>query len=610
MILSMKSITTSPSARILVAAFAVWLVLGAAQASVILALGEVSTAWTTIAVMQMTHAITWTMITLAVRWSSSLLSSRPRSVRLVGHLLALVAAGVADALVRRASAQLLVGDVTVSFARTLLYYADVTTLSYALAWWLARVIDAREALIAQTKHELTLRSQLARARLEYLHAQLQPHFLFNALGAVSELIFENPDGAVRTFRQLTSVLRTAAARSADEIPLREEVAALMPYVEVQRARFSDWLEIDIEVDEAAADARVPPLILQPLVENSIRHGLQGRSSRGVITITARAEAGRLLLSVRDNGAGLAGRTASRAGVGLSNTTERVRTLYGDKGSLRVFNDAHGGTVAEISLPVVIHAVAEDKADALVAVDAPQPQPQFIDRHPVAALAIGFAAATILWSQQSYSYLLMSGRVGDRSFFDLVREDFILVALWTAMVPIVVIVSRRVPIAGRMWVLASLAHLVVVSALALAHSLGVLAYRGADQSLLLSTLREGAAITLLVYLGVVAYTQRELLHEWTAERRLAASKLGADIVEARVAAATLAVTPQSLDATLAALERHVHSDPLEAERAVARLGNELRAALEQAGQPGRAIVPSGSGLAPAGEYRVESFAMGA
>jgi two-component system sensor histidine kinase AlgZ len=258
----------------------VWLFFAMAQALLVIGLGSGARPAWQIAVVFAIHAAVWTSLSLVIReWSRRLSATRTRMAWLAGHIVALLAASVVDAFVRREMSAMFGAPPSIIFARTMLYYADLTTLSYILAVWLGRVLDAREIILAQARHELSLRSQLARTRLAYLHAQLQPHFLFNALGTVSELIFENPAAAIRTFRQLVAVLRAAASRGTTEIPLREEIEVLQPYLEVQRARFSDWLEIDLEIDDAVREQPVPPLILQPLVENSIRHGLRDRSSR-------------------------------------------------------------------------------------------------------------------------------------------------------------------------------------------------------------------------------------------------------------------------------------------------------------------------------------------
>jgi anti-sigma regulatory factor (Ser/Thr protein kinase) len=532
--------------------------------------------------------------------------------RIVAWLVLLVLAGCIDAFVRRSMAELLIGPVSISIARTVLYYADVTTLSFIIAVWLGRAIDTREALYAQTQHELALKAQLGKARLGYLHAQLQPHFLFNALGTVSELVFESPAAAIKTFRQLIAVLRAAASRDVAEIPLREELEVLSPYLEVQRTRFSDWLEIDVQVDPVAKELLVPALVLQPLVENSIRHGLRDRSSRGRISIVATVAGERLALSVRDNGIGLRSpATMRRSGVGLSNTEERLATLYGSQASLRLFNDASGGAIAEVTLPLRTRSHKPEHEVPAAPPQTPSRANGFAETHPLAALAIGCIAASFLWTQQSYAYLSMSGRLGDQSLLDLARDDFFMVVLWTAIVPAVVWISRRFPFTRASVLRATLIHTSWLFLLGVAHSVLASMYRNnLDPSTWLTIFRGSMPVTLLVYLGSLVWAQRRVLEGWLAARQMDALRINSEITEAKFAAASLSVPPERLDFTLAELERCASSDPLEAERVIAELGSELRSSLETVAIDRALDRPSGGGSALRREDRVERLAMGA
>ena len=606
----MKSDWLIRRAPLLVGALVVWLVFDALQAGMVIGLGTGATPASVVAVVFALHALAWTIITLAVfEWGAFLARRFSRPFAFGAHLVAFLFVAALDALVRRAASELFIGPPSVSFARTLLYYADVTALIYIVALWVGRVVEARQALVTQSRQELALRNHLARARLSYLHAQLQPHFLFNALGTVSELIFESPAAAKRTFRQLLAVLRAAASRDVSEIPLKEEIEVLLPYLEVQRTRFSDWLEIDLDIEEDARDLRVPPLILQPLIENSLRHGLRGRSSRGRISISAHREGSRLILSVRDNGAGLSAQPGPRReGLGLSNTEERLRTLYGADAEFRLFNDESGGTVAEISMPAREES-SEGTADVAEDTATIVRRNGFAQRHPALAIAAGCVVAAALWTQQSYAYMVMSGRLGDTTLLDLVKNDFVLVAAWAAMVPAAAWMARRVPLAGRRLVPAALLHLWAVIGLGLLHSLVAVSYRTpSDLGRILSTFRGSFSVTLLVYLGVLAYSQRRVFEEWLAERQLAAMRINAEITEARIAAASMSVSPESLDFTLRELERYAESDPLEAERAIARLGSELRSTLEMAREGAQRDDDSGGGGSSGAEDRVERLAM--
>jgi two-component system, LytTR family, sensor kinase len=180
--------------------------------------------------------------------------------------------------------------------------------------------------------EERLRSELAESQLQALRARLDPHFLFNALNTVSALIHPQPDRAERVVVRLSELLRRALeSGSEQEVPLREELDFVRSYLEIEQARFEDRLRVRWAVDDDVLDALVPPLLLQPLVENAVRHGLAPRASPGYVEISARRQGGRLLLSVRDDGIGVVdrGRTGrAGGGFGLTSTRERLAALYG------------------------------------------------------------------------------------------------------------------------------------------------------------------------------------------------------------------------------------------------------------------------------------------
>src|SRR5690242_1073021 len=183
-----------------------------------------------------------------------------------------------------------------------------------------------------------LKTQLARAELGLLKMQLQPHFLFNTLNAISEQVHTDPEAAERMITHLSELLRhTIHSAEAQEISLGEELALLERYLVIQRARFAGRLEATLDVDAGAMEALVPNLVLQPLVENAIRHGIAPRASGGHVEVLARRDMkrGQLLLEVRDDGIGIEAARArgarepdAREGVGIPNTASRLRQLYG------------------------------------------------------------------------------------------------------------------------------------------------------------------------------------------------------------------------------------------------------------------------------------------
>lgn len=200
---------------------------------------------------------------------------------------------------------------------------------------------------------------LAEARLEALRAQLHPHFLFNALNAVSAQMDSDTRSARRMLEQVGELLRLSLAHlDVQEISLDQELAFNIRYLELQKERYDDRLEFTEHIDPHAMEARVPPFVLQPLIENAIRHGIEKRSSGGLIDISAEKNNGHLVLRVRDNGPGMPpqARTPQGFGIGLTNTRERLRHLYGEKEqSLTITSDPEQGTLVEIMIPFVSSA---------------------------------------------------------------------------------------------------------------------------------------------------------------------------------------------------------------------------------------------------------------
>lgn len=194
-----------------------------------------------------------------------------------------------------------------------------------------------------------LEAQLAQAQLQALKMQLQPHFLFNTLNAISVLIEKNPTLARRTVGRLSELLRyTLDAVGIQKVSLQEELEFLDKYLQIEQTRFGERLTVHIEVEDDVREAAVPNMILQPLVENAIKHGIARKRGNALIEVHAHRENGSLTLSVRDNGSGL--NETHGDGVGLSSTRARLRELYGDAQSFELYNLSNGGAEARIVIP--------------------------------------------------------------------------------------------------------------------------------------------------------------------------------------------------------------------------------------------------------------------
>jgi two-component system LytT family sensor kinase len=206
-------------------------------------------------------------------------------------------------------------------------------------------------------HTAELERRLTESRLQALQMQLNPHFLFNTLNAISSLMHKDVEAADRMIVQLSDLLRYALESTGEqEVPLRKELSFLDRYLEIQQARFGDRLEIQREIAPETLQACVPNLILQPLVENAIQHGIAPHARHGRIMLTARHVEGTLELEVRDNGNGPEPSSSPRTGVGVANTRARLEQLYGAGQSfdLVAASDGGRGTIARVKLPFRLH----------------------------------------------------------------------------------------------------------------------------------------------------------------------------------------------------------------------------------------------------------------
>jgi signal transduction histidine kinase len=196
-----------------------------------------------------------------------------------------------------------------------------------------------------------LQAELARAQLQLLKTQLHPHFLFNTLHSISTLMHEAPNDADRMIARLSTLLRQALDdASMQEVSLAHELTCLRPYVEIEQVRFGDRLTVVQKIAPEALDALVPHLLLQPLVENAVRHGISPRSAPGTVTISAARVGDQLRLSICDDGVGLAPDAKTTRGLGLSTTRARLIGLYGADHQFGFGPSPDAGVVVTLSLP--------------------------------------------------------------------------------------------------------------------------------------------------------------------------------------------------------------------------------------------------------------------
>jgi sensor histidine kinase YesM len=226
---------------------------------------------------------------------------------------------------------------------SLLIYMAIVGIYYGLNYY--REYKKRELKAAQ------LENKLSQAQLDALRKQLHPHFLFNTLNTVSILIEEDAKAAREILVRLSDLLRmTLDKNKAHEVALKQELDFLKSYLEIEQMRFQDRLSVHMAIDPKTLNARVPDLILQPLVENAIRHGIAPRALPGVVEIRSAQINGDLRLEVRDNGNGFDSEPNTDKGLGISNTKARLEQLYGDRHQFEIGNLDGGGVVVNITIP--------------------------------------------------------------------------------------------------------------------------------------------------------------------------------------------------------------------------------------------------------------------
>ena len=237
------------------------------------------------------------------------------------------------------------------FMNEFIVFVAVLAAGFARNYFWRYQVRREEAVRLQAQ-AAQLQAQLADARLSALRMQLNPHFLFNTLHAVSALVERDPRGVRRMIARLSELLRTSLDEADEpEVPLTRELAFTERYLEVIRIRFQGQLDVHMHADDAVRDALVPNLILQPLVENAIKHGISKLSSGGHIEVAASRQGERVIISVRDNGPDVnLDSSPSPTSLGLRNTRARLAALYGSTQSLTLRHAEGGGLVVEVSLP--------------------------------------------------------------------------------------------------------------------------------------------------------------------------------------------------------------------------------------------------------------------
>jgi signal transduction histidine kinase len=305
------------------------------------------------------ECLIWALLTLVIlRLVQAFPFGQGRSWRsLAVHVAACLACGLLAAFLSALAAEVIRYEIpkpTIT-AKVLLFFFVAKLNNNIFFYWailaVGHVLNYYRQLRERDLLASQLEAKLAQTQLQILKMQLHPHFLFNTLNAISALIHQDVELADRMIARLGDLLRTSLdSASKQEVPFKQELGFIEPYLEIEKARLGSRLTVDLQIDPAVLDARVPNLILQPLVENAIRHGIAVRAGPGKIGIHASRENGSLCLAVTDTGPGLKTPDAERTGIGLANTRARLEMLYGAGQRLDLTSGPDGGLRVGITIP--------------------------------------------------------------------------------------------------------------------------------------------------------------------------------------------------------------------------------------------------------------------
>jgi len=313
----------------------------------------VSAQWLDLFERNLFNVLLWAAFTPAIIWVTWRVHSAetPPWLRAIIHGVACVGFATADVAIEHVAALALpVGDpapvdVVTLFLRRLFLNALCYIAVAAIATVVAYARISRERQQAATR----LAKQLAEARLQSLEAQLRPHFLFNTLSMIAEQVHRDPNGADRMIGRLSHLLRASLSVSdGQEVTLAEEIRSLRAYLDIMDVRLSGRVRVTLDIDPQTESVLVPVLILQPVVENAFRHGVEARGRGAELRVLARRSGPALEIQIADNGPGLEA-SSVREGIGLRVVRERLSELYGERGGMRL-ERIGGETVATLQFP--------------------------------------------------------------------------------------------------------------------------------------------------------------------------------------------------------------------------------------------------------------------
>ncbi len=529
-------------------------------------------------------AVFWTLVTRAIVGGFRL--AYRRRVKPLTQVAAVLTGSavvvVLEAAWWRAGVRLVTGRAAVgSFAYTTFNNLDTTLVLFGAVLVVLLAIERSQVAAAAEVRASRLAGSLAEVRLHVLGFQLQPHFLFNTLHVLSELVHRGDDSARRLASRLRDLFVSATDAGAPaEITLAEEVSLVRSYLAIQEMRFEARLTVEVSVPPDLAGARVPRFLLQPLVENAIRHGTEPRMGRGAIRVSAGREGDMLRVSVMDNGAGPVVTEAGREGFGLRNTRQRLLQLYGDRFELSLTRAARGGAEAAVRLPY--RSAPAPEGSGVSDGDGTPASPMRV-RLPASPatrgvlLLGGVVGAAVVWVIQEAELARISG-----SPFDLARSmgrNALAAAPWVFALPCVATVTARWPVGGaRRLAIAAHAAAAIVLAGAMVLTRRLTGAAGSAGPWYGPSSAYVVVITVAGY-ALVAAAAHLLLAERARGREAARmTQVDADLARARLDLLRWRLQPELLVSVLEDVGRLALSDPDRADQVVVALGDFLRGLL--------------------------------
>ena len=576
------------------------------------------------------EALRWTIpCAFAIAWTWALLTPgvfrlaqwlAPRRVgwwaSIAGHAVAAALLASVVSEVRRQAISFF-GDRPIDpYLPVWVWWLDVWVFVYITLVVIGRALEAQRRYADRVMRADLLETQLARTQLQYLESQLQPHFLFNALNTIQELAHEAPDTAARMLRRLRALLAISLERRGeDEVSLADELAGLEPYLDIQRTRFSDWLRVEVDVPDALRRGLVPHLILQPLVENAIRHGLSGRQAAGWIRISAtQPSPERLRLLVEDDGVGLRPQLDAPAnGIGLANVIERLRQLYGRDHAFVIRNRPGGGVEVLVEVPwqpagqrtadkpepssTTDDALAdwrtgefpsggvipETRRALLVPVAQAEASPALSVRIWVGIAGVWLLLA-IFWTNQVVLFGNVRPEGTPMDVWTVASLQLGTSLIWLGLSLPVLWIARRYRFTPENWPRRLPVHVLGALACGVVHVSGLRLMGLSEQPVFSYGNLNPLTGDFFIYLAILAWSHSRDFVAWYRMRAVETARLTAQLARSRFQAVRVQLRPEFVLATMEHLETVVHQDAEHAERLITRLADTLRLTLEIGRRP--------------------------